>query len=381
MARRTRWICALWLGLSACLAGCEQAGEQLSRLWNKGDADAVESDLIALEAEPNESPSGSLDFNLQTGDRFPLLKTVEQTLTQQTPTGPAVGRSTLELLLAIEVEEIREDGKRLGVRYHRVRYQQDIAGEHLVYDSESPPETLPPELQVYAGLLDNGFSFWIGPDNQIRELVGFNDFLNRCVRLVPPAQRQAVVTRLAETSGEEGIANFIDESIGLLPPGSGATDAAVTVGDTWTREREVARPIPLYVSHNCTLKQLSDATAEIEIAGAISTSTTYGPATGVQSDPRVTVRGGHIVGNCTIDRRSGLPVQSRTERNLDMSVQLADGTSFEQQKRIVTKIRAFPEVGSVSAQPEMMADTQPSNSGVVPASHTELAPHADHRTQ
>jgi hypothetical protein len=295
-----------------------------------------------------------LTLHLHVGDRFPLQKTVEQTLTQQTPTGPAVSRSKLELLLAIQVEEIREGHKRLGVRYHRARYEQDIAGEQSQYNSDArtPAESLPPELQLYAGLIDNGFSFWVGPDNQLEELVGFEEFLNRCVRTVAAAQRQEVLTRLAETSGEEGIANFVDESIGLLPNSADAESGApVDVGAVWARQREVARPIPMYVKQNCTLKALDERTAEIDVAGTIAASTTYGAPTAEPAPAGITVHGGHVLGNCTIDRLTGLPVRSHTERQLQMTVHVADGTSFDLQKRIVTDVRAFPETGGAVETP------------------------------
>ena len=145
------------------------------------------------------------------------------------------------------------------------------------------------------------------------------------------------------------------------------------VGDTWTIQREVARPVPLFISHHCTLKQLTDTTAEIDLAGSISASTTYGPAAGDAQAARVTVGGGHIIGACTIDLRSGLPINSRTQRNMEMSVQLADGTSFDQQKQVVTSIRAFPEAGSMPGSQEGFVDSQQQADGVVPASHTEAA--------
>ena len=179
MGSRTGSIYGIAIALAVCCGGCDR----VSQYWSDESADDADADLLGFEVEPTGS---TLDLNLAVGDRFPLLKTVEQTLTQQTPAGPSLSRSTLELLLAIEVEEVRDGNKRLGVRYHRVRYRQDIAGEQVEYDSEAPPHSLPAELQIYAGLLDNGFSFWIDADNQISELVGFNEFLTRCVRMVPP---------------------------------------------------------------------------------------------------------------------------------------------------------------------------------------------------
>jgi len=54
------------------------------------------------------------------------------------------------------------------------------------------------------------------------------------------------------------------------------------------------------------------------------------------------IRGGKSFGSCLIDRKTGLPLESKIERFLETTVKLASGKEFEQQKEIVTTIRAFP---------------------------------------
>jgi hypothetical protein len=57
---------------------------------------------------------------------------------------------------------------------------------------------------------------------------------------------------------------------------------------------------------------------------------------------RVTVKGGRSQGHCTIFRDTGLPKESRVERIVDMTVQMAGGIEFDQQKRTVTTVEAYP---------------------------------------
>src|SRR5690606_16904531 len=114
--------------------------------------------------------------------------------------------SSLEMLMAITVEDVRPDGRKLfNVRYQRVRYVQEIDGERVEFDSTARPTAIPPEVAPYRRLVDNGFSFWLGPDNRIDDLVGFDEFLKRCVQDVPPARRGEVLAQFARTSSEEGI--------------------------------------------------------------------------------------------------------------------------------------------------------------------------------
>jgi len=337
--------CNLWLVpfFATIISGCG---------WFSGEeAEEFSDDIAGLEttneadvqtASANEE---RLELKLNVGDRFPLRKTVEQTLFQTTPQGEITSQSRLELLLAITVEVIREDRKRLGVRYHHIRYSQNVAGKNLAYDSRNPQHPVPLEVQAYHGLVDNGFSFWIGPDNKISDLVDFHSFLTRCVRDVPFEQRQSVITKLAGTSGEEGIANFVDDSIGLLPyninQNGGGT--SVKVGETWLRKRQIVRPIPLYLNSTCTLTALTDRYAEIDIVGDVTPSSTYGPSDQPHNNVSITVRGGRSFGHCRIDRNSGLPINSRVELALDMVVKIANGTQFEQKKKIVTTIDTYPQ--------------------------------------
>ena len=179
-----------------------------------------------------------LELNLAVNQRFPMIKTVEQSLSQASAAGIVNSKSKLELILALTVEELHEDGrKRFKVRYTGVKYSHNIAGEQVDYDSNRANGPVPQEVQAYQRLVNNGFSFWIGADNKIVELVGFDDFLKRCLQNTPASQRETVLAKISESSGDDGVANFIDDSIGLLPYNidENHKGGAIRVGETWTK--------------------------------------------------------------------------------------------------------------------------------------------------
>lgn len=328
--------------------------------WLGNDEEGISVDLpelstttVAPAAQP-DAFSERLELKLQVGDRFPLIKTVEQTLEQPTRDGTRTSHSKLQLLLAISVDEIREGNMRLSVRYHRVRYAHDIGGQWLEYDSSAIDETIPMAARAYAGLVNNTFSFWIGPDNQLLELVGFEDFLSRCLRDIPEHHRTSVMAKLIETSGDEGIANFVDDSIGLLPYNVDSDDsgAIVQVGDTWFRERQMLRPTPMYVSSRCTLRSLTNEIAQIDIVGSVQPSATSGPSAQEAADVQITVRGGDVHGSCTIDRQTGLPLKSHIEQHVQLVITLGDGAEYGQRKQIVTTIQALTGQQATNSTPE-----------------------------
>lgn len=330
----------LLLLLTVLLAGgCE---------FSTGNKEASSDELPDwLTQEPNapagdeETNGAKLSLNLKVGDQFPLKKVVEQELTQSTVSGtPLRNNARLELVFGITVDAVEQDRTRLSVRYNRVRYSHDVAGERVDFDSSYPPNPVPVRVRAYHDMVGDGFSFWLGKDNQIAAVDGFSEFVDRCLRNVPPEQRNEVMLGIEAGAGDTGFANFIDNSIGLLP-----FDSRQIPGSSWERTSSINRPVPMHIVTRYTLQDLSPAFAVVDVREEITPSTAVS-AVESGGGVRVTVVGGSAAGQCTIFRDTGLPKQSRVERTVDMVVQLADAIHFNQQKRIVTTIEAFPSPGN-----------------------------------
>lgn len=343
----------LFLSGAVCCCGCGWFSSSDEEL-----ADEVVSEPEVKTADVTESssaetmPKQPLTLNLKVGDRFPLVKTVVHQLSQPAGEGWVTSRSNLVMKLSLTVEELRpiqdiqgqqvprSGQKRLQVRYHRVRFSQQIPGQPpLDYDSDAPRLPLPLEVQGYHGLKDNGFQFWLSADNQILDILGFNEFLERCLKDVAPNRRQQVRGILAATSGADGIANFVDDSIGLLPT------HAVRVGDSWTKSRQILQPVPMHCSMRYALRSISPNLAEVDISGKVAPSATYGPSDQPNKDVQLSILKGDSYGYCTIDRRTGLPTRSSVRQSLQMRVHLPDGSEFDQQKMTETTLEYFPEQG------------------------------------
>jgi hypothetical protein len=307
----------------------------------------------------NEVAEGDLTFSLNVGDRFPLLKTIEQTLVQESSAGPVTSRSNLTLMFAITVDEEDTGTRKLGVRYQRVKYRQEILGELIEYDSQTNPTFVPDALQVYHGLAGNSFSFWIGADNRITKVIEFDQFLKRCVRHAAPHKQQELLTQIVATQEDEGFANFVDESIGLLPydPHATGRETAVQINQQWEKTRTIMRPLPMEMRTGYTLSSLTRDRAGIMILGTIEPikASQLGPIHQVAARQSISLKKGEITGSCMIDRASGLPLSSRVERNMEMTVEVPGQRPFEQRKRVVTTIESFPTNGTTFSRTERQA--------------------------
>lgn len=390
--RTAPWAVWLCLGTSLwCGVGCEQAVEPIAGSPEAAiEVDTEESSIDTARARSTTIQQGeagaaaiptapalpAVSLSLKVGDRFPLRKVVDQVLTQPAPGGQGVStsRSTLELLLALTVEEVRTGEaipetdpkrgfKRLSVRYARVKFEQQLADTLIRYDSAQPPAQIPLEALGYHGLANNSFQFWMDGDNQIREMIGFEAFLDRCMAPVPPERQAQVRTLLAASSGADGVANFVDDSIGLLP------GTAVREGDSWTRTRSVLQPVPMRIDSRYMLRELSQDLADIDVTGTIQPSLTFRPAETAADDVQVNIRKGHVYGKCLVDRRTGLPVEATINQDMEMRVRLAGGVEFDQSKRMTTTVSVFQSQGAGNSPEERGTEgTIQPTSGEEPAS-------------
>ena len=328
--------------LFTLLPGCGWFGSEPEPVEEEASLPLESITTAATKPEPPavaevEPPSPSA---LRVGESFPMLRSVTQTLTQNLPEGRKVTHSTLQAMLTLRVEELTPDGRRrIGVRFDRVRYMSDLGGEPIDFDSGIPQTALPPEAEPYRGLADNGFSFWAASNGAVLELVGYGDFLRRCVRDVPPDQHDRVLQKLAGLESSEALATLLDDGLALVAPSADMSSPAA--GNQWMYRRRMIRPVSVLLDARCTLSAVNEGTVEIDVAGTLSPAAAY-EQVGEREPVQVSARGGRSVGNVTIDRRTLLPVQSRVEHYVDMLVQPPDGEPFEQRKHIVTSLQALP---------------------------------------
>ena len=307
-----------------------------------------EDDYKPKEAWSDTSlKKGTVVVRLKIGDRFPLSKTVERRLTQIDKEGTHVSSSRAEFMITLVIDNILADGrKQISAHYQRIRYEQDIQGNRIVYSSDQPQDQVPQDALLYSGLVNNGFSFWIGSDNKVIDVSEFNEFLQRCLRNVPAQYQAALQRQLESTKGEGYIASFIDDSIGLIPYDSNLThpDIALKPGTVWELAPQMCEtPIPMTTNTRCVLKELSTDSAEVLLTGRISGSPNSITIQNSEADIKVLVKGGHSTGSCRIDRKTGFPTDSRIQRSVELVVELPDGQKIQQIKESRSTVAAIPD--------------------------------------
>lgn len=323
------------------LGGCsesDEASDLTEAVSPDGDAANILKGLQG--ADKKEEITADVALKLQVGDIFPMMKTVEQFLLQEQGNRSANNQSTLKLAMRIRVAERQDDKFKLDVVYDWLQYTHNIGGRMVEYHSRLGLPA-PPEIIGYAGMAKNGFSIWLNSSNKIERVEGFREFLEKCMERVPVNQRQAMLNQMADNTGDAQVANFIDDSIGMLSfdPKEGPT---VTLGETWKTVQRMDRPVPMFYDTRYTVVAMDENQVELAINGQITSVAGSANLQPTAQGVIVNLGSGEIKGTCTIRRNTGLPIRSRIERKLRLMV-TSGGQQTWQEKRIVTTIEAFPQ--------------------------------------
>ena len=328
----------LTVSMAGLLSACSKSPSP-AELADAATEPAVATSAALADEEPN------LALHLSVGDKFPLQKTVVTTLVQPGPSGMERSTSHKEFLLTITLEAMPQEGPRaghrqMGVTFHAVRFSRELNGQKLEYDSRKTQSPVPAAAQPYQGMVGNSFSFWLNQHNQIEGIIDFDKFVKRCLKGIPQERVEEVWNNLAIQSGTDGIASFVDDSIGLLPK------SKVALGDSWTVTRQAQQPIAVVCKNRYTLQQIDGQQAEISILGEILPSAVLLDTIpgAKKNNLSMSIKGGKSTGSCTIDLRTGLPIHSQVEQFVDMFVKLKNGEEFTQHKQMITTIRAFPSM-------------------------------------
>ena len=325
----------------ASMTGLET--DQSDKTEGKPGATVSSTQMAANPFAETSSTGASTATATATGAQLPVgtslafVRTLRQSLLQQIRGARQRSESNLEVQLVLQVEATQADRNLISVRYNDVKYYHEIAGQKTSFDVSTPLAQIPPEALPYRGLVDNGFSFWLGHNNQVRELLGFPEFLQRCVRYLPDTEKQGVIQAMSAGTPAEVVAQLVDESVGLLPF-SRSGSSGVAVGDSWQHDRQLSQPVPMYLSSTCSLKSVENGAVNIELNGRVSGSNQR-QRSGLVTGTNLNLRDGRTSGTCQIDQVTGLPVNCRIQRSLELDVAMSDGTKGRQIKEIVSTIR------------------------------------------
>ena len=278
-------------------------------------------------AGPTDGPF-KLSLKVTPGDRIPLRKVVDTTLTQTR--GGGVGdahRTRTEIDLTLTAEDVQPLQARWGVRYDRVRVTRTMDGQEMVF--EAAPGVLQAtddvEARAYQAMTQAGFAFAVDGTNRVVSLDGFDRFLAACLGGVFPSQTRA--------DPAAAVAEFVDPAVGVLP-----FRTELVLGQQLRVPASVDAPLSMQWREQVTVDAMGPQT--VTLSGTANV-----PAAQAAGVP-VEVLGGSIRFEAVLFRDSGLPQSARRTETIQMLARLSSGEAVPQTKTTVTTVQAFPRPNS-----------------------------------
>ena len=317
--------------------GDTQLGQPAPFAAAGSSAPVATGSTFAASASPfvGSGSSTPSPVQLAVGQRTPLVRTIETVLSQDT--GEAVAsqhRTRLRVHFTLVVQAAEPGRSQVGVVFDRFELDRTIDGATSSGDTKRTDQPLPPVMNALASLVGRGFSYWVDDQNQIQQIDGKDALLAEAVSRVSAEDRDGVVKAFGSSTD---LASLLDASIGL-------SSSQLTSGNQWTTGDGSLAP-----SRNYTVTEADATSARVSVIGSVP------PQTSSAGDSvAVEIVGGALQGECVIDRATGLPKQAQSIETVDMTVRLADGRTFAQQRQTISSLAAQP-IAAVAQTPSPAA--------------------------
>lgn len=227
--------------------------------------------LLVGVAMPSGAEKITLGLHLKAGQSFSLLHIIESDLIQTLMGREMSISQTIGTGYIFEIQEVGGDGTAMcRVTYKSVQMIMDIAGNRVEYDSIKPPATVPPAAKAAAALVGQSFSLRVSPTGHVTDVRGVEAIYEKVMKEaeIPNESARALVEeQLKEQFGADAIRESMEQTIaGYFP------DHPVDIGDSWAMPMTVARPYPMNLANNCTLKGRTAGVAVIDVTAKVSTN-------------------------------------------------------------------------------------------------------------
>ena len=271
------------------------------------------------------APNGSPAMSVRQGDRVPLRRTVDTSLSQSRPDGSAdVHRTRTAVDMTLTAAESSQVRVRWNVRFDAVRVSRNFDGREFEFRTgELLQASADPEVAVYEAMVGRGFGFTLDASNRLVGLEGFEAFVADCLGEVLAGGQPSAEPRQA-------VAEFVSSAVGLVE------FEDLDVGRTFAAAHSVATPSPVRWTEEFRVDDVTPTTIRVSGGGRVSETAS------AAGEVSVRVVGGDVRSTAEVFRDSGLPQSAERTETLHMLVTTREGAAFPQTKVTTERVEAFP---------------------------------------
>ncbi len=209
----------------------------------------------------------TLRLHLKKGDSYRLYQLIDQDINQVVMGQEQAVKQQIGFGYQYDVLDAKDGLYTVKATYYRVYFKQSGPMGELLYDSQSPPETVPMQAKGFAGLLGQSLTMTFTEKGLVSEISGVDSLLANIMEQfgeVDPAMKAQVEQGMERQFGAEAIKSQMETMFALYP------EEPVGVGDTWTKELTLNTGLPLKIATTYRVEALEDGLAKLAVTSDIT---------------------------------------------------------------------------------------------------------------
>ena len=274
--------------------------------------------LVASAAFHNDKVT--LRLHLKEGDSYRLYNLIDQDINQVVMGQEQAVKQQIGMGYQYDVLSADEGVYRVKMTYYRIYFKQSGPMGEILYDSESPPETLPMQAKGFAGLLGQSLTLTFNERGIVTDVVGVDEMLANIMKQfeeVDPAMKAQMEQGMQRQFGAEAIKSQMETMFAIYP------EDPVGVGDTWSKDVTLNTGLPLKIATTYRVETIENGQAKLAVKSNITAA----------SDEPMNMGGMEIVldlsgtqnGTVLMEVPTGMVVNSEMEQRVSGDMIVNDG--------------------------------------------------------
>ena len=260
-----------------------------------------------------------LRLNLDKGAVYTVKMITDQDILQSPMGQNADIHQKMGYTYRMSVKDIQDEIFYIENIYDRILFSQESAFANVEYDSEDPPENIPPAAAGYAAMVGLGFHMKMNNKGKIQSLEDIDEFFEQTI--------QNTLKILGDTSSEtesrmrtamdglinvDGLKSSMENMTAIYP------DEPVKKGSKWEQEAEILSGLKLLTKTSYEVLEIQKEKVIIEVNGTISSDEDFEMNTsGFTMKYKIA---GEQTGKLTVDIKTGMTDRSELSQHLEGEV-------------------------------------------------------------
>ena len=259
------------------------------------------------------TPSGkvSLALKLNKGQELKQEVTVTQKMVQTVFGQTQEVEHVTSYKLTQKVEDLDSNGiMNVNVTYDSLStHSKSVMGE-VKYNSDDPPENIPPQMLALATLVGKRYSMKIDNSGHILEFSGLKELVDSVVEKLPGGPIRPMAERqVRQQFGETGVRDMMEPVMAVYP------DNPVGVGDSWDKSVVIMGSFSNKQDNTFRLTSLEGGVVTLDFDSKV-TPNEEAKAMEMSGIKMKMVLEGHQKGTFKLDEKSGLVTGVDLQQNL-----------------------------------------------------------------